>query len=130
MDGATFAKLCRDSGICAKSRLSSTSVDIIFSGAKPKGERKLTYKFFLEAVNAAAAELEVPYEQLGREIAHCKGPVFTGTQGICQTAIEVGIIIVAGTHRCRGDVEIPGSMRSRWLSSKGPCSLNVRQGSS
>lgn len=90
MDGPTFAKLCRDSGLQGKGKLSSTSVDIIFSGAKVKGERKLTYSSFLEAVNAAAKELGVPYEQLGREIAHCGGPVFTGTAGTGFTASTIG----------------------------------------
>ena len=90
MDGPTFAKLCRDSGLQAKGKLSSTSVDIIFSSAKVKGERKLTYTSFLEALNAAAKELGVPYESLAREVAHCSGPVFSGTAGTGFTASTIG----------------------------------------
>ena len=35
LDGARFAKLCRDSGLLS-GRLNSTAVDLVFSKAKPK----------------------------------------------------------------------------------------------
>ena len=49
MDGATFAKLCRD---CPKlgRRVGRTNVDLIFSKSKPMGIRRLDYEHFLDAL--------------------------------------------------------------------------------
>jgi hypothetical protein len=49
MDGAKFAKMCRDCKLLDK-KLTATDVDIIFAKAKPKTERKLTLAQFQEAV--------------------------------------------------------------------------------
>lgn len=49
MDGATFAKFCRD---CPKlgRRVGRTNVDLIFSKSKPMGVRRLDYEHFLDAL--------------------------------------------------------------------------------
>ena len=83
MDGKTFAKLFKDVGILGngKKQLSTISIDIIFNKIKPKGERRIVYKDFLEGCHQAAAELGTPYEDLCGKIASCKGPKFAGTEG-------------------------------------------------
>jgi hypothetical protein len=50
MDGAKFAKMCRDCKLLDKTKLTATDVDIIFTKAKPKTERKLTLEQFEVAV--------------------------------------------------------------------------------
>lgn len=49
MDGATFAKLCRDCPRLGR-RVGRTNVDLIFSKAKPHGIRRLDYEHFLDAL--------------------------------------------------------------------------------
>lgn len=86
MDNGAFAKLCRDTGICKKYKLSSTSVDIIFNAAKPKGARRINFPSFKVALRAAAKELNIEYEELAQLVDQSSGPVFSGTQGTGFTA--------------------------------------------
>ncbi|QDZ23143.1 hypothetical protein HOP50_09g56830 [Chloropicon primus] len=83
MDGKTFAKVFKDCGLMGnkKGQLSTISIDINFSKCKPKGERKIVYKDFLEAVHICATEMGLSYEELCEKIASTKGPKFEGTKG-------------------------------------------------
>lgn len=83
MDGKTFAKVFKDCGLMGnkKGQLSVISIDINFSKCKPKGERKIVYKDFLEAVHICATEMGLAYEELCEKIASSKGPKFEGTKG-------------------------------------------------
>ena len=83
MDGKTFAKLFKDNGMMGnkKGQLDVISIDIIFSKCKPKGERKIVYKDFLEAVSQSAMKMGCTYEELCEKIASIEGPKFEGTKG-------------------------------------------------
>ena len=76
MDGKTFAKVFKDCGLMGnkKGQLSVISIDINFSKCKPKGERKIVYKDFLEAVHICATEMGLAYEELCEKIASSRGP--------------------------------------------------------
>lgn len=49
MDNATFAKLCKETGIINKT-CTKTDVDLIFTRAKPKGGRRIDYHHFNQAM--------------------------------------------------------------------------------
>lgn len=53
MDGASFARMCRDCPSLGR-RVGRTQVDLIFSKAKPSGGRRLGYEHFLDALLALA----------------------------------------------------------------------------
>ena len=88
MDGKTFAKLWKDCGLVNK-KFTNTSIDIIFSKVKIKGERKIEYPQFLEAVDHASKEIGMPFEQLSAKIAAVKGPKFAGTKGSTFVATSI-----------------------------------------
>lgn len=50
LDGAKFAKLIREAGLIDPNLMTPVDVDIIFSRAKGKGERKIVFGQFLEAL--------------------------------------------------------------------------------
>ena len=49
MDGAKWAKFCRDTGLQNKKTFTSMQVDIVFSKVKAKGERKIRFEEFKDA---------------------------------------------------------------------------------
>ena len=53
-DNANFVKLCRDCPHLLGNTLSNTDVDLIFVKCKKKGERRLTYARFLNALGMIA----------------------------------------------------------------------------
>ncbi|DBA71896.1 TPA: hypothetical protein ACH3X2_010942 [Trebouxia sp. C0005] len=79
MDGASFAKLCRDSGLLG-GKLNSTAVDIAFSKAKGKGARKMTFKEFENALELLASSKGVSGEELRQKVAASAGPMCNATQ--------------------------------------------------
>ncbi|KAL0023967.1 hypothetical protein WJX77_004039 [Trebouxia sp. C0004] len=79
MDGACFAKLCRDSGLLG-GKLNSTAVDIAFSKAKGKGARKMSFKEFENALELLASNKGVPGEELRQKVAASAGPMCNATQ--------------------------------------------------
>ena len=56
MDGAKWAKFCRETGLQNRRTLDATKVDLIFSKVKTRGERKITFEEFKDAV-AMVAEM-------------------------------------------------------------------------
>ncbi|EEQ99821.1 Tubulin polymerization-promoting protein, putative [Perkinsus marinus ATCC 50983] len=50
MDGRQFAKLCRDCNIVDKKGLSVNDTDIVFAKVRSRGERKINFGQFLEAI--------------------------------------------------------------------------------
>ncbi|CAI5713366.1 unnamed protein product [Hyaloperonospora brassicae] len=54
LDNANFVKLCRDCPHLLGNTLSNTDVDLIFVKCKKKGERRLTYARFLNAMGMIA----------------------------------------------------------------------------
>lgn len=56
IDGTGFAKMCREAPDLAKN-IGRTEVDLIFSTAKPLGERRLNYEHFLNAILELAIKI-------------------------------------------------------------------------
>eukprot|EP00217_Crustomastix_stigmatica_P002796 CAMPEP_0183819806 /NCGR_PEP_ID=MMETSP0803_2-20130417/64325_1 /TAXON_ID=195967 /ORGANISM="Crustomastix stigmata, Strain CCMP3273" /LENGTH=798 /DNA_ID=CAMNT_0026064695 /DNA_START=85 /DNA_END=2481 /DNA_ORIENTATION=- len=79
MDNAKFAKLARECELLDK-KCTSTSIDIIFSKAKPKGERKIMYKSFLVALDLVAAEKGMTFDEMAQVILSKGGPASSGTK--------------------------------------------------
>ena len=69
-----FAKFTRDCGLL-DAKLTPTEADIIFSYAKAKGERRINYKQFCEAVQRMAAVKIMPVEDLKKQILAAGGPL-------------------------------------------------------
>ena len=55
IDGARFAKLCRDACIL-NAKVNSVSVDIVFAKVKAKGRRRISYEQFVDALALLAIE--------------------------------------------------------------------------
>ena len=64
MDGARFAKLCRDARIVNGKNVNSISVDIVFAKVKAKGMRKIKYEQFVDALALLAIERMVSPMQI------------------------------------------------------------------
>ncbi len=79
MNGRTFVKLFKDCKLLDK-KLSSTSLDIIFSKVKTKGKLKIKFEQFEKALVFAAKEKGVALEALKKKICSSKGPMFKGTK--------------------------------------------------
>uniref|UniRef100_K3WU00 Uncharacterized protein n=1 Tax=Globisporangium ultimum (strain ATCC 200006 / CBS 805.95 / DAOM BR144) TaxID=431595 RepID=K3WU00_GLOUD len=56
LDNANFSKLCRDSPDLLGPTFSTTDVDLIFIKAKKKGERRINYTRFLDALGMIAMQ--------------------------------------------------------------------------
>nr|CCA17632.1 DEAD/DEAH box RNA helicase putative [Albugo laibachii Nc14] len=65
LDNANFSKLCRECPELVDSRLTRTEIDLIFVKVKKKGERRINYARFLDALGMIASEKypELPLEQ-------------------------------------------------------------------
>jgi hypothetical protein len=60
LDSFMFMKLCREApGLIDKKRITRTDIDLIFTKARPKNDRKLSFSHFLDAL-AAIAEKKYP----------------------------------------------------------------------
>ena len=83
MDGVTFAKLWKDAGLMGdgEGKLNTIRVDLIFNMVKPKGDRRIVYDQFRQAVDLASRDMDISYTDLCAKISECKGPVFSGTEG-------------------------------------------------
>ncbi|EEQ99386.1 tubulin polymerization promoting protein, putative, partial [Perkinsus marinus ATCC 50983] len=60
MDGRQFAKLCKDCQIVEKGSLSVNDIDIIFAKVRSRGERKIEFGQFMEALQEVADRLDKP----------------------------------------------------------------------
>ena len=57
LDSRACQKLCKDSGLTGK-KLTTTEIDLLFASVKPKGERKVDFKTFVQLVHLFAVKLE------------------------------------------------------------------------
>ncbi len=57
LDSRACQKLCKDSGLTSK-KLTTTDIDLLFASVKPKGERKVDFKTFVQLVHLFAVKLE------------------------------------------------------------------------
>ena len=78
IDGARFAKLCRDARIL-DARVTTVSVDIVFAKVKSKGTRRISYEQFVDAISLLAFEKEMQPMELVDMILESHGPTKTKT---------------------------------------------------
>ncbi|KAG2431356.1 hypothetical protein HYH02_013345 [Chlamydomonas schloesseri] len=79
MDSAHFAKLFRDCGLLGPD-LTLTDIDLAFTAAKGKGERKLSFDAFLTALATCAERKGCGLEGLVRSILGSEGPLARATK--------------------------------------------------
>jgi len=79
MDGKTFAKLCKDTGLINKT-FTPTDADLVFSKAVEKGQRRITFEAFERALGFVANKKGMDPSQVAEAITSSKGPVLTGTR--------------------------------------------------
>ena len=58
----------------------TTSADLVWSKVKPRGERKINYRMFMDVLNMIAYQKGVNYESVAKTIVACGGPVNKGTK--------------------------------------------------
>lgn len=85
LDGARFAKLCRETGLVGK-KLTGARVDLIFaeavgktSKAGQKGQRRMSYGAFVEALELLAQARGCSIVEVKRRLAASEGPHCSGT---------------------------------------------------
>lgn len=78
MDGFQFAKLCRDCGLLSVT-FSAISADILFSKVKGRGERKITFAQFQQALEAVAALQGLGADAVESKVVASKGPLLTSS---------------------------------------------------
>lgn len=109
MDGATFTKFCKDTGLLDK-QLNKTAVDLIFMQSKQKTERKISFEEFRDQAIPLLAQRKFPSVDpataTGRLVAlalQCPGPVATATRtstmGIYAKLTDASLY--TGHHRVR-----------------------------
>ncbi|EAS03354.1 tubulin polymerization-promoting family protein (macronuclear) [Tetrahymena thermophila SB210] len=80
MDGKTFAKFAKDTGLLDK-KLTATDVDLIF--AKVKGSsaiRCINIRQFEEGINQFAAKKGISAQDLREKVTASNGPSYSGTK--------------------------------------------------
>lgn len=78
MDGARFAKLCKDSKLLDKS-LTPTDVDLIFSKIKTKGARKIGVSEFKSGLELVAQKKGQTVDEIVGKITAIGGPKTNAT---------------------------------------------------
>jgi len=78
MDGRTFVKFCKDSGLFDKV-MTQTDADLIFTKIKGKGARKITFVEFEAGLAAIAEKKKISVDELKEKIASSAGPMYKGT---------------------------------------------------
>eukprot|EP01066_Platyproteum_vivax_P001796 Platyproteum_vivax@DN12259_c0_g1_i1.p1 len=78
MDGRTFVKLCKDTGLLAGG-LTTTDCDLIFTKVKSKGAKKINYKEFQEAMKQVAEKKKISLDDVKAQLSK-GGPVYAGTK--------------------------------------------------
>lgn len=78
MDGRTFVKALKDSGLIGKA-FSATDADLLFSKVVPKGQRRLCFAGFLEALAQVATKKGVEVDDIKHAVISSAGPTLNGT---------------------------------------------------
>ena len=78
LDGAGFAKLCKES-MLMDHRLNASRVDLIFAKFCDHKTKRMSYKCFLAALPALAESKGVDPVRIQRSIEVCPGPMLKGT---------------------------------------------------
>ncbi|GAB4814005.1 hypothetical protein N2152v2_001051 [Parachlorella kessleri] len=74
MDGAKFSKLCKDSKLVGRG-LSPTDVDLIFMKAKARGERRITFDQFIQALEQCGEKKGQTLVEVVDRILQSDGPI-------------------------------------------------------
>ncbi|KEP66805.1 UNVERIFIED_CONTAM: p25-alpha family protein [Hammondia hammondi] len=81
MDGRTFVKILKDTGVLDEKNLTSVDADLIFAKVKAKTARKIDYPQFEEALKLVAEKKKVSADQIVTKISTSEGgPIFVGTK--------------------------------------------------
>lgn len=113
LDGAKFAKLCKECGVLSKS-CTRTDVDLEFARVKTHGQRKINFDQFQTALESLAAkkygrgvDKAEAFDRLKSTILKSGGPEVHGTE-----AVSGGIVgkltdtsLYTGAHRERFDAD-------------------------
>jgi len=79
MDGRSFTKLCKDSGLIGKT-FSATDSDLVFAKALPKGQRKVSLSEFEVALVLVAERRGCEVQEVFDIVADAGGPSLRGTK--------------------------------------------------
>lgn len=79
MDGAHFIKFCRDCKLLGRG-LTATDVDLVFARVKPKGQRRIVYQEFVEALSMMADKKGVSLKELSDAVLAHGGPTIKATR--------------------------------------------------
>ena len=79
MDGNMWAKFCRETGLQNKRSLTPVQVDLIFSKVKDRGERRIDFEDFKDAVAMVAEMRRMSFAELTAIITAKGGPQNSGT---------------------------------------------------
>jgi hypothetical protein len=105
LDNARLAKFAKDSGLLDR-RLTRTDVDLIFTRVKLRGQRKLDFRGFKEAVRQMAMKKELTFQELVARAAGAGGPALaSGTTRVAdasQTRFHDQQDTYTGAHRAGG----------------------------
>ncbi|KAI8852913.1 p25-alpha-domain-containing protein [Chytridium lagenaria] len=113
LDGPRFAKFARDTGLVDGKKVTATDIDIIFNKTKSKGNRRIDWPVFLEAVQLIA-EKRYP-EKSDQQALHCTlydvcirspgGPAKKGTTVQADAVLDrlTDTTAYTGTHKSRFD---------------------------
>ena len=78
MEGKTFVKLAKDSGLVDK-KLTTTDLDLIFAKVKDKAERRITYAQFEQALALIGEKRGSDADTIKTTVLGAGGIKFTGT---------------------------------------------------
>jgi len=79
MDGRSFTKACRDSGLLEQG-FTTTDTDIIFAKSVTKGQRQMDVSQFKSALQHVADKKGVGIAEVNAKISGSSGPVLSGTK--------------------------------------------------
>lgn len=78
MDGRTFTKLCKDCRLFDK-HFSQVDADLLFSKVVPKGQRRIEFAEFKQALSLVAKKKSVPDTSVLEAVSASQGPALNGT---------------------------------------------------
>jgi len=79
MDGRTFVKFCKDSGLFDKA-FTQTDADLLFTKIKAKGARKITFAEFEASFSGIADKKKISVDEVKEIILNTAGPQYKGTK--------------------------------------------------
>ena len=118
MDGARFAKFCKDTGLLT-ARFTPTDVDLVFTRACAKGRRRLGFDGFEAALGEIARKKGVGEGELRALVAAADGPASSATAvaesgGVLDKLTDAAQY--TGAHKARFDAD----GRGRGLAGRDP----------